>query len=556
VKVFDEIMQRSTDGAWRTKQEVTINDRTAGIFLPPDAKLDAQQKALHIRVKKMIDAASFGINDSLNNLWFLSRDKSEVIADIYMPDFVMNMSADADYTQTPWLTLGDPATNPERKMQWTKPTYDPALKTWLVSAVKPVDVNGEWIGTIGQDMYLPNMFHNLFKKNQRYVDEQHFLLDKDGNYLQAGFWQQEFIANPDTFKPHFSQALLLEKLFKQQINDNAQVFADEIIFKNQKYLAIYTVVMPMGWRYYRLVPIKQILAPLNKLFTIMGVALVLLGLLIGTLIHEVLQKVILSRISTLARKVYKPERETNASAVVMPLVSNTKDKLTFKAETQDDIYLASQGIDLALQQLKDNERELRLLIDNIPGTVARVNRDLRYEYVNKTYELVFGKRPKWIIGKTMLELQGEAMFSRTEPYVKRALLGERCSFESEVVSEAGKKHTGLVHLIPNRDENNQVIGLFILGLDITQVKKAEAEIVASRNLLKLIIDIAPVQIYWKDVESRYLGANKAFAIDAHLKSADDLIGKFDTDMLWAHNAVQYQAEDRLVIESGKAITQL
>jgi diguanylate cyclase (GGDEF)-like protein/PAS domain S-box-containing protein len=553
VNFFDEIMQRNEDGAWRTRPEQVVNDRTAGIFLPPDAKLDANQKAMHIRIKKMIDAAAFGINDSLNNLWFLSRDKTEVIADIFMPDFVMKMAADADYTKTPWVTLGDPATNPERKMQWTKPTYDPALKTWLVSSVKPVDVNGQWIGTIGQDMYLPNMFHNLFKKNQRYVDEQHFLLDKDGNYLQAGFWQQEFIANPDAFKPQFSQAPLLEKLFKQKVNNNAQVFAEEVRFKNQNYLAIYTSVMPMGWRYYRLVPINQILAPLNKLFTIMGVTLVLIGLLIGALVHEVLQKVILSRISTLARKVYKPEDKTIAPSVDMPLVSNTKEKLTVKPVIEDDINLASHGIDIALQQLRDNERELRLLIDSIPGTVARVNRELRYEYVNKKYELVFGKRPKWIIGKTMLELQGEVMFSRAEPYVKRALLGERCSFESEVVTEAGIKLTGLVHLIPNLDDNNQVIGLFILGLDITQVKIAESEIVASRNLLRTIIDIAPVQIYWKDKDSRYLGANKAFALDANLKSHDDLIGKLDTDLLWAHNAEQYQAEDRLVIESGKPL---
>lgn len=548
VLLFNQIIQRSADGAWRTKTEAVINDRTAGVFLPPDAKLDADQKALHMRIKKIIDAASFGINDSLNNLWFLSRDKTEVISDIFMPDFVMNISADADYTQTPWLTLGDPATNPERKMQWTRPTFDKALNTWLVSAVKPVDVNGEWIGTIGQDMYLPNMFHNLFKKNQRYLDEKHFLLDKDGNYLQAGFWQREFEVNPVTFKPDYNQVPLLEKLFKQKLNDKAQIFKDEIKFKNQKYIAIYTTVMPMDWRYYRLVPVEPILAPLNKLFMTMAIVLGLMGLLIGALIHDVVNKSIIDRINNLVRKVLKQKSTSFTQGISLNLEDNITNNLKL-----DDIDLATEGFDKALQQLKDNERELSLLINSIPGTVARVNRELRYEYVNKTQELVFRKRPKWIIGKTMLELQGEAMFSRAEPYVKRALSGERCSFESEVVSETGKRHKELVHLIPNVDENNQIIGLFILGIDITQIKKAEAELFASHSLLKTIIDIAPVQIFWKDTESRYLGANKAFALDSNLKSPDDLVGKSDTDLLWAHNAEQYQAEDRLVIESGKSL---
>lgn len=553
--LFDQIMHRSADGAWRTQPEVIVNDRTAGIFMPSDTKLDANQKALHMRVKKLIDAASFGINDSLNNLWFLSLDRTEVISDIYTPNFVSNMPADSDYTKTAWVTLGDPVTNPERKMQWTKPTFDPALNTWLVSAVKPVDVNGKWIGTIGQDTYLPNMFHNLFKKNQRYVDEVHFLIDGQDNYIQAGFWQHEFEANPDGFKPDYRQAPLLEKLFKQKVTHKAQIFSEHISYKNKKYLAISSTAMPMDWRYYRLIPIEPILAPLNKLFIAMIAVLGLMGLLIGAIIHEAVKQTILERIDSLVRKVFKQKSSSFMQSNSLSLVGNTNDSLSLALDNanQDDIDLATESVENALKQLRDNERELKLLINSIPGTVARVNRELRYEYVNKTYELVFGKRTKWIIGKTMLELQGEVMFARTEPYVRRALAGERCSFESEVVAETGKRHTGLVHLIPNLDENNQVIGLFILGLDITQVKKAEGEIVASRNLFKTIIDIAPVQIYWKDSESRYLGANKAFALDADFKSADDLIGKLDTDLLWAHKAAQYQAEDRLVMESGKPL---
>ena len=189
-------------------------------------------------------------------------------------------------------------------------------------------------------------------------------------------------------------------------------------------------------------------------------------------------------------------------------------------------------------------------MDNIPGTVARVSRDLIYEFVNKNYQIVFGKQPESIIGRTMLELQGEAMFDRVKPYLERALLGESCSFETEVVTHTGKILTGFVHLIPNLDKNQQVIGLFLIGIDITQVKKAEAEIAASRGLLKTIIDIAPVQIFWKDTNSRYMGGNLAFAKDAKLNSSQDLVGKFDKDLIWKDCAEKYRQEDKEVIESG------
>ena len=52
VKLFDQMTQHSADGAWRSKSDAMGSARSAGFFLPPDAKLDAKQKSLHVRSKK------------------------------------------------------------------------------------------------------------------------------------------------------------------------------------------------------------------------------------------------------------------------------------------------------------------------------------------------------------------------------------------------------------------------------------------------------------------------------------------------------------------------
>ncbi|MEQ1599542.1 MAG: PAS domain S-box protein [Methylotenera sp.] len=552
VKLFDDMMQRNDDGAWRSKPEANDSGRQTGVFLPPDAKLDAKQKSILLRSKKIIDSAAFGLNSYFNNLWLITHDKAEVISDSLTPDFILQMPADTDYTKTAWMTLGDPATNPNREMRWTESTYDPVPKTWMISAVKPVDVNGVWIGNIGQDMFLQNLFAVLFKKTQRYRGELFFLLDEHGHYLQAGPWQQALEVNPDKFKPDFSQAPLLEKLFKQKLGGGAQVSEQQVSIKGRNYLAISTMVKPMNWRYYRLVPVNAILVSLNNLFITLGIAVVLIGLFIGFLIRKAIEDIIFSRFRTLARKVYRQAPVGFVPLTSLSLLNQGNASLTIKPQTDDDINLASQGFDVALDLLKESERELQLLMDNMPATVARVNRDLRYEFVNKNYELVFGKSPTWIIGRTMLELQGEAMFKQAEPYVQRALAGERCSYERVAKTPSGVSFTGLVHLIPNRDVNQHVIGLFVVGIDITQVKKAEAENEASSNFLKTIIDVAPLQIFWKDTNSRYMGGNLAFAKDALLNSSEDLVGKFDTDLLWKDSAEKFQREDQEIIESGIA----
>ncbi|KAB2969229.1 bacteriohemerythrin [Zoogloea sp.] len=80
--------------------------------------------------------------------------------------------------------------------------------------------------------------------------------------------------------------------------------------------------------------------------------------------------------------------------------------------------------------------------------------------------------------------------------------------------------------------------------------EAKASLEASQSLLKTIIDTAPIRVFWKDRESRYLGCNPAFARDAGLSGPADLIGRDDSEMVWAPEAELYRQDDRAVIESG------
>jgi len=364
VKLFDQMMQRSVDGAWRSKSNAKDSAQSAGVFLPPDAKLDAKQKSLHVRSKKTIDAAAFGFNSYFSNLWLITRDKTEVISDKLAPDFYLKMPANTDYTETTWMILGNTATNPLREMRWTEPSYDPVPKIWLISAVKPVDVNGVWIGNIGQDMYLSQMFAVLFKKNERYQGELHFLLDEHGNYLHAGLWQKALEVNPANFRPDFSQAPLLEKLFEQKIDDKAHVFEQQVGIKGQKYLAISTMVAPMGWRYFRLVPVQQILLPMQKLFYSLATMVLAAGLLTGFLINLSVRRNIVNRLQNLADTVHR----------------YGAGELNVRAELagDDEITKTAQEFDVMAGQIQTREHQLKTVIDNIPGIVSQVDNNLRY----------------------------------------------------------------------------------------------------------------------------------------------------------------------------------
>jgi PAS domain S-box-containing protein len=86
--------------------------------------------------------------------------------------------------------------------------------------------------------------------------------------------------------------------------------------------------------------------------------------------------------------------------------------------------------------------------------------------------------------------------------------------------------------------------------NITQRKQAEEATLNSNKLLQTIINTAPVRIFFKDKELRYMGCNNSFAMDAGVKCPEDLIGKDDYQLTWQEQADLYRADDLRVIESG------
>ena len=83
-----------------------------------------------------------------------------------------------------------------------------------------------------------------------------------------------------------------------------------------------------------------------------------------------------------------------------------------------------------------------------------------------------------------------------------------------------------------------------------QRKQAEASLATSNQLLKIIIDTAPVRIFWKDKDLCYLGCNPVFAHDAGKLLPSDIIGKNDFQLSWKEQADIYRNDDKQVMETG------
>lgn len=87
-----------------------------------------------------------------------------------------------------------------------------------------------------------------------------------------------------------------------------------------------------------------------------------------------------------------------------------------------------------------------------------------------------------------------------------------------------------------------------------ELKEQEDALRESQKFLQTALDILPLCVFWKDVQSVYLGCNQTFAHKAGLQSSLDIVGKTDHDMPWAdESAAAYRADDRQVMQTNQAM---
>jgi diguanylate cyclase (GGDEF)-like protein/PAS domain S-box-containing protein len=127
------------------------------------------------------------------------------------------------------------------------------------------------------------------------------------------------------------------------------------------------------------------------------------------------------------------------------------------------------------QALMESQSQLRTVTDNVPAVIARIDMAERYTYVNRYVEQVSGEIPAEIIGRTVREIRGNALYERLKPYLDRAYAGESVMFEYEATYR-GKTLHFQCNYVPDRDAHGKVSGVYALTTEITHIKNAEREL--------------------------------------------------------------------------------
>ena len=226
------------------------------------------------------------------------------------------------------------------------------------------------------------------------------------------------------------------------------------------------------------------------------------------------------------RLVGEPGREQRWHQVVLaPIMVTLEDG----SPRFNGYYIVSSDIHdikVAQERLATQEAQLRLYTDNIPDSVAYLDRSRRFLFANRHFAEQRGLPVDQIIGRSSEEVMGREVAAWIAERTQRVLdHGETAGYERILTLPSGEKRWSHVKAVPHFAEDGTVTGMYVVSHDITEVKQAQELVAAREEELRFFAENIPEAIAYVDLERGCTFVNNLYLASRGL-TREFAIGKF------------------------------
>lgn len=193
------------------------------------------------------------------------------------------------------------------------------------------------------------------------------------------------------------------------------------------------------------------------------------------------------------------------------------------------------------ESLKENERWLRTITDNVPAMIAYIDKDKRFAFINKQYQAWYQHPGDTLLGQSLQHSQLFNNYQMIEKFVNRALDGETVTFESHETTTSGDDAYLLKTYVPNILADGTTDGFFVMVTDITERITSANALQQAYDDLEERISIRTAELQ-AEVNSRKLAQVNLSLAKQEAESANESKTKFlaavSHDLMQPLNAAQ------------------
>ncbi|WP_111429652.1 PAS-domain containing protein [Rhodobacteraceae bacterium DSL-40] len=132
--------------------------------------------------------------------------------------------------------------------------------------------------------------------------------------------------------------------------------------------------------------------------------------------------------------------------------------------------------------LRQSEARLKIIANAVPAGIAHLDEAMVILYANSRFAKAYGHRPEQLVGRRCSDILAEETSRIAAPYFEQARRGVAVDFEMTIMLPDGRRKDIRTFLRPEQPARRGVIGFYILSIDITRQKAANAALLQSHKM--------------------------------------------------------------------------
>jgi len=236
----------------------------------------------------------------------------------------------------------------------------------------------------------------------------------------------------------------------------------------------------------------------------------------------------------------------------------------FEIEANAEVITASNGepqgmvfIIRDISQRKQAELQLHkwasIFINAEWGVSAENAETLKYELMNPAFARMHGFSVEELSTRSIVDVYTPEARS-VLPDIKRIIekTGHH-SFETTHLRKDGSTFPVWVDVTAIKDNSGKVLYWAVNIQDLSERRKSEEDLNIEQVLMNNLMSNIPVQIYFKDLESRFIRINNEQAKRLGVSDPIATIGKSDFDYFTEEHARQAYEDEQMIIRTGQPV---
>ncbi len=388
---------------------------------------------------------------------------------VYSPelDWGARATPQTDNHSYPTMQGADPRNNPQRNKFWTPVYLDQEAGIWMVSVIEPLDIAGQWVGTVGHDIALTELLSAT--QNEQLPGSYFALLDASGELIARPGNELAIASGGNPFSPMLdAETLSMGAVLNRNLaNSGTLHLADE------SFLYARSTIAGPDWTLVSLYPesliatraLQALLAPMGFGILILLLTLYLANLAFRTLVGRPL-KLIDDAVTDFGK--------TN-SVHKIPIKSNNEFGRLARSFESISTNLKYREASL-LSARKDWERTF----NTVTEMICILDSKLMIQRCNQRFAESYQTRTDILVQQSRLTLIPQA----NHQVFKDALELVTLTKKPQTFTAKLKYPEGVfeVSYSPLLNSKNKLIGVVEVTRDVTAHSKLEAQLLQSQKM--------------------------------------------------------------------------